>query len=141
MSTTFSGPVISENGFEGAVTGAVVGNITGNVTGGQILPTATAYDGADAAGKAILPSVFNASLTKATAGTDYTLAVPGSANVNHIIHITSASAAAHVVTVTGLVGGTTMTFGAAIGNGFALLAVSATLWRVVGTLVGITQTA
>jgi uncharacterized membrane protein len=32
-STTFSGPVISDNGFTGAVTGAITGNVTGNVTG------------------------------------------------------------------------------------------------------------
>jgi cytoskeletal protein CcmA (bactofilin family) len=36
--TTFSGPVKSDNGFEGAVTG----NVTGTVTGTIILPTATA---------------------------------------------------------------------------------------------------
>lgn len=36
--TTFSGPVRSNNGFEGDVTG----NITGSVTGYVILPTATA---------------------------------------------------------------------------------------------------
>lgn len=31
--TTFSGPVKSDNGFEGTITGNVVGNVTGNVTG------------------------------------------------------------------------------------------------------------
>ena len=31
--TTFSGPVVSTNGFTGAVTGNITGNITGNVTG------------------------------------------------------------------------------------------------------------
>ena len=131
--THFSGPVISPNGFEGPV--------VGEVTGGQILPTATPYSGADAATKAISPALFNATLTKATAGTDYTLAAPGAANVGHVIHITSLTAAAHVVTVTGLVGGTTMTFSAAIGNGFSLLAVNATVWRSVGAEVGITQSA
>lgn len=40
--TTFSGPVKSDNGFEGAITGNVVGNVTGTVTGTIILPTATA---------------------------------------------------------------------------------------------------
>jgi uncharacterized protein YcfJ len=44
--TTFSGPVKSDNGFEGAIVGNVVGNVTGNVTGTVtgtiILPTATA---------------------------------------------------------------------------------------------------
>ena len=31
--TTFSGPVKSDNGFEGAITGNVTGNVTGTVTG------------------------------------------------------------------------------------------------------------
>jgi hypothetical protein len=31
--TTFSGPVKSDNGFEGAITGNVTGNLTGTVTG------------------------------------------------------------------------------------------------------------
>jgi hypothetical protein len=35
--TTFSGPVASQNGFEGAVTG----NVTGDVTGAVTLPTYT----------------------------------------------------------------------------------------------------
>jgi hypothetical protein len=43
MSTTFSGPVRSLNGFEGDIdgdiTGNVTGNLTGNVTGYIILPT------------------------------------------------------------------------------------------------------
>lgn len=33
MSTTFSGPVISQNGFQGSFTGNITGNVTGNVTG------------------------------------------------------------------------------------------------------------
>lgn len=33
MSTTFSGPVVSLNGFQGTFTGNIVGNVTGNVTG------------------------------------------------------------------------------------------------------------
>lgn len=31
--TRFTGPVKSDNGFEGTITGNVVGNVTGNVTG------------------------------------------------------------------------------------------------------------
>lgn len=46
--TTFSGPVVSTNGFSGSTTGTVTGdvtgnltgNVTGNVTGYIILPTA-----------------------------------------------------------------------------------------------------
>jgi len=45
--TTFTGPVISTNGFQGdvtgdvtgAITGDVTGNVTGNVTGYIILPS------------------------------------------------------------------------------------------------------
>jgi hypothetical protein len=148
MATHFSGPVISEGGFEGnlvgnvtgTVSGGVTGPVTGNVTGGIILPAATNYTGADAPNKAISPAVFNAHLTKASAGVDYTLAAPGAGNVGKIIRVTSDTAAAHVVTVTGLLGGTTLTFGAAIGNGFSLLAVNATTWRLESS-VGITQTA
>lgn len=39
--TTFSGPVVSTNGFTGDVTGDVTGDLTGNVTG-NISGTATA---------------------------------------------------------------------------------------------------
>lgn len=31
--TTFSGPVKSDNGFEGTITGNITGDVTGNVTG------------------------------------------------------------------------------------------------------------
>jgi hypothetical protein len=37
--TTFSGPVKSDNGFEGNVTGNVTGNITGNVTATTVTAT------------------------------------------------------------------------------------------------------
>lgn len=99
----------------------------------------TAYAGADAPGKAIDPAIAVAALTKATAGTDYTLAAPGAANINKTILVYSTAAAAHVVTVTGLAGGTTMTFAAAIGSSFMLYAISATAWSVV-TKNGVTQT-
>ena len=41
--TTFSGPVKSNNGFEGNITGNITGNVTGNVTGtvtGNVVATA-----------------------------------------------------------------------------------------------------
>lgn len=42
--TTFSGPVKSDNGFEGNITGNVIGNVTGNVTGNIAgTPTLVAY--------------------------------------------------------------------------------------------------
>ena len=122
-----------------AVPGGFVGPLTGSVTGEVIAPTPTAYSGADAATKAILPANTWATLTKGSAGTDYTLAAPGSANAGRTLRITSTGAHAHVVTVTGLLGGTTMTFGAAVGNGFEVFAVSATVW-VIKSNNGITQT-
>jgi hypothetical protein len=133
----------------GNVTGNVVGNVAGNVTGNTTgnstglhydAAAPTAYSGATgAANKAIDPAIAVASLTKATAGTDYTLAAPGAANVNKTIEVYSTTAAAHVVTVTGCLGGTTLTFAAAIGAGFTLYAISATAWAV-RSLNGITQT-
>ena len=49
--TTFSGPVISTNGFVGAITGNITGNVTGNVTGnltGIVIGTVTTRAGAGA---------------------------------------------------------------------------------------------
>ena len=37
--TTFSGPVVSTNGFTGDITGDITGDVTGNVTGYIILPS------------------------------------------------------------------------------------------------------
>ena len=49
--TTFSGPVISTNGFIGDITGNITGNVTGNVTGdltGRTFGTVTTRSGAGA---------------------------------------------------------------------------------------------
>ena len=55
-STTFSGPVTSQNGFIGNVTG----NVTGNIAGNQVIPVATvAAAGSDQAGAALLSAGFN----------------------------------------------------------------------------------
>ncbi len=110
---------------------------TGKIKGNVVPPDPTAYTGATGS-KAIDPSVGNATLTKGTAGTDYTLAAPGAANVGKTLRITTTTAAAHVVIATGLLGGTTLTFAAAIGNGVVLYAVSATMWRI-DSNVGVTQ--
>lgn len=139
MSTTFSGPVVSTNGFTGDVTGNVTGNLTGNVTGnvsgvstgGTNQGTATAVTGADAPNLIISPALRYASLTKATAGA-YTLAAPGAGNVGNRLVISAGTAAAHVVTVTGLAGGNTLTFTAAIGASCELIAHSATVWGLLG---------
>lgn len=123
----------------GNVTGNVTGNLTGNVSGQVLVAAPTAYNGG-VGNTAISPSIGAASLTKGTAGIDYTLAVPGTANIGKRIKVYSTGAYAHVVTVTGLLGGTTLTFAAAAGAGFTLLAVSATAWAV-EALNGVTQTA
>jgi hypothetical protein len=46
--TTFSGPVISENGFEGDITGDTTGDTTGTHTGAVIIPTLAIADLPDA---------------------------------------------------------------------------------------------
>ncbi len=130
MATHFSGPIVSTNGFQGP--------LTGDVTGAQVLNTPTAYAGATGS-KAIDPSLVWATLTKGSAGTDYTLAAPGAANVGRTLRVTSTGAYAHVVTVTGLVGGTTMTLANAAGNGFEVFAATASLW-VIRSNNGCTQT-
>jgi hypothetical protein len=45
--TTFSGPVISTNGFVGAITGNITGNVTGDLTG-RVIGTVTTRSGAGA---------------------------------------------------------------------------------------------
>jgi hypothetical protein len=137
MSTT-NFDTVTATTLTGAVTGAVTGNTAGVHTGGVVLPTVTAYTGADAATKAISPTLYLASLTKGSAGNDYTLAAPGSANVGKMLYVYSTGAYAHVVTVAGLSGGTTLTFATAVGNGFLVFAVSSTVWNLVSS-VGITQ--
>jgi hypothetical protein len=112
----------------GDLTGNVTGNVTGNLTGKQILPAATQYAGADAGTLAIDPGAGYASLTKADGVGAYTLAAPGAGNVGKILVIVNGHATAHVVTVTGLAGGATLTFTNVVGAGVILLAVSATVW-------------
>lgn len=138
--THFGSRIIASGGVVGAVTGAVTGDVAGNVTGLHYDPVApVAYNAANAAGKAILPSVAVAQLTKTTpAAVDYTLAAPGATNVNKFITVYTVEALAHVVTVAGCLGGTTMTFAAAAGASFTLYAISATAWAVVA-LNGVTQ--
>ena len=106
---------------------ATSASITGSVATGQIVMAAAT---AHATNGAIDPATIWASLTKGSAGA-YTLAAPGASNVGKVITITAGSAYAHVVTVTGLVGGNTLTFTNAIGHSVQLLAVSATVWGVI----------
>jgi hypothetical protein len=135
--TNFDEVVASFTGnVTGNVTGDVTGNVTGNVTGAQtggwILPSATPYTGADAPTLIVSPAVYHASLTKAAAPGAYTLAAPGAGNVGHVMVIASGSAQAHVLTVTGLAGGNTLTFTNVVGASVILQAVSATVWGALG---------
>jgi hypothetical protein len=132
-------------GFIGDLTGNVTGNIAGNVTGNVVgSQTGLHYDAAaptayaTGSAQAISPAVAVANLTKTTPAGTYTLAAPGAGNVNKFITVFTTAALAHVITVTGLLGGNTLTLAAAAGAGFTLYAVSATVWSVV-SLNGATQ--
>lgn len=133
---TISGSLVVTGGvtaaLTGNITGNVTGNVTGNLTGSQTMPAVTAYTGADAPTLAISPAIGYASMTKGSAGA-YTLAAPGSGNVGKRLVVIAGSAHAHVLTVTGLAGGNTLTFTAAVGASVELLAVSATVWGLIGS--------
>lgn len=78
MSSTFTGPVISTNGFTGAITGNVTGNVAGVLTGSVVGTTVTATTSATiGSGTAItkivkgtctvdLPSIADADVGEAT---------------------------------------------------------------------------
>jgi hypothetical protein len=124
--TTVEATTVTAN-LVGNVTGNVAGNVTGNVSGLQTLPAVTAYTGADAGTLAISPAIGFASMTKASAGA-YTLAAPGAGNVGKLLFITCGTANAHVITVTGLANGNTLTMTNTVGSTVLLLAISATVW-------------
>lgn len=107
---------------------AVMRNLTvaGSITGTFAGAAATAY----ATDLAISPAISTAELSKGSAGA-YTLAVPGAAYWPKFLTIYSSSAQAHVVTVDGLSGGDTLTFGGAAGDSVTLKAISATEWVMV----------
>jgi hypothetical protein len=124
--TSFTGDVT------GVVTGSLIGDVTGNITGYQTTGTATAYVGAAAGTLAIDPGINYAKMTKADGVGAYTLAAPGAGNVGKFLLIENGHATAHVVTATGLAGGTTLTFTNVVGASVLLHAVSATVWAAIG---------
>jgi hypothetical protein len=152
MATHFSGPVVSPGGFIGDVTptgagsdmsGTMAGNdVAGAQVGLRYDPAApTAYSGSNLANRTIDPGIAVASLTKASAETAYTVAAPGATGAYKFLTVYSATAYAHVVTVTGLLGGTTLTLTAGtIGLSFTLYGISLTQWVVIHKH-GATQTA
>jgi fructose-1,6-bisphosphatase/sedoheptulose 1,7-bisphosphatase-like protein len=108
MATHFSGPVVSDGGFIGP----------------QVQePTAYTADGA------IDPTDGVAVISKGSAAA-MTLAAPGAAMVGRNLMIIVTTTFAHVVVVTGLDGGTTLTFSTA-GESVTLYARSATAWSLV----------
>jgi hypothetical protein len=70
--TTFSGPVKSDNGFEGSITGNITGNVTGNVTGnltGNVTGNVTGNLTGNVSGSTVkLTAVALGSLPAAAAG-------------------------------------------------------------------------
>ena len=107
--------------------------------------SATAFN--DTTGHIAIPKdIGTAVLTKSTAGTDYTLAVPIAGDYKAggddglIVRIFSTSASAHVVTagagkINGATNGT-LTFATAIGNGVAMQAYNG-VWYVISN-IGVT---
>ena len=128
MTTHFSGPVESTNGFIGDVTGDISGDVTGEVISTIVN---SAVDGA------IAPATEVATISKGTAAA-LTLAAPGASKVGKRLLIISKTAAAHVITITGLDSTeNTLTFGAVIGESVELYAQTALLWSVI-SLNGVT---
>lgn len=117
-STTFSGPVTSQNGFIGAVTG----NITGNVTG-DIFATNQALSGAGAVNTTdMLTSLTTTAPTQAL-----TLANGTLGQIKIICHVVDGGSA--VLTPTTKIGFNTITF-AAVGDS-AMLIYTAAGWDIV----------
>ncbi len=102
-STTFSGPVTSQNGFIGAVTGNITGNVTGNVTG-DIFATNQALSGAGA----VNVTDMLTSLTTTGAAQALTLANGTLGQMKIIVHTVDGGSA--VLTPTTKIGFTTITF-------------------------------
>lgn len=112
MSTTFSGPVISTNGFTGALTGNVTGDVTGDVTGLAFggLETVTS-DGSLSV--AVLLSIVGADGTDGSVATAFSLPNGVAGQIKMIKYNDGTVTTNAVVTPANLVGGSTLTFNAA----------------------------
>lgn len=121
-STTFSGPVTSQNGFIGSVTGNITGNITGNVTG-DIFATNQALSGAGA----VNVTDMLTSLTTTGAAQALTLANGTLGQIKIISHVVDGGSA--VLTPTTKIGFTTITF-TGVGES-AMLVYTAAGWAIV----------
>jgi hypothetical protein len=121
-STTFSGPVTSNNGFIGSVTGNITGNVTGNVTG-DIFATNQALSGAGA----VNTTDMLTSLTTTGAAQALTLANGTLGQIKIIAHVVDGGSA--VLTPTTKIGFTTITF-TNVGD-TAMLVYTAAGWDIV----------
>lgn len=121
-STTFSGPVTSQNGFVGAVTGNVTGNVTGDVTG-DIFATNQALSGAGA----VNVTAMLTSLTTTGAAQALTLANGTLGQIKIITHVVDGGSA--VLTPTTKIGFSTITF-TGVGES-AMLVYTSAGWAIV----------
>jgi hypothetical protein len=125
--TTFSGPVKSDNGFEGDFIGNITGNVTGNVTGtltGRVVNSVQLLSGA---GVVNLTTGLTA-LTTTGAAQALTLANGSAGQVKMIVHAVDGGSA--VLTPTTKIGFTTITF-TDVGDAVTLVYTSAG-WAIAG---------
>ena len=120
--TTFTGPVISNNGFVGAVTGNITGNVTGNITG-DVFATNQALSGAGA----VNTTDMLTSLTTTGAAQALTLANGTVGQIKIVCHVVDGGSA--VLTPTTKIGFSTITF-TNVGDS-AMLIYTAAGWDIV----------
>jgi hypothetical protein len=101
--TNFSGPVISTNGFIGAVTGNITGNVTGNITG-DVFASVQSLSGAGA----VNVTDMLTSLTSTGSAQALTLANGTAGQIKIIVHAVDGGSA--VLTPTTKIGFSTITF-------------------------------
>lgn len=124
--TTFSGPVVSLNGFTGNVTGNTTGNITGNVTGdltGRVIGTSTTRSGAGAV------PITAATVRLTTTGTD-ALTLANGANGQLLTVVMVADGGDGTLTPTTKTGFASITF-TAVGNAVTLQYFTTLGWMIV----------
>ena len=101
--TTFSGPVVSQNGFQGNFTGNVTGNVTGVLTG-RVVNSVQSLSGAGA----VNLTTGLTSLTTTGSAQALTLANGTAGQVKTIVHAVDGGSA--VLTPTTKIGFSTITF-------------------------------
>lgn len=129
--TTFSGPVKSNNGFEGNITGNITGNVTGNLIG-DVFATNQALSGAGAVNLTDMMT----SLTTSAPSQALTLANGTVGQIKIIVHVVDGGSA--ILTPTTRLGGyATIVFTNA--GDTAMLVYTAAGWDIV-SLNGATTT-